>query len=205
MAQITIELPANGQRTIRAAGSVFFVIDCTGAFKVEADRQGKLNMAKGRRFGSPSGRKYSKLTFIDTSGTANTIIAYHGSEEFEGEAASVNNDVTVNANLRNDVDQCIACPPLQYLRQANTGVVTEFRVTETWMRKAIVSARNSLDGTVNVGPIKIGASGSNSEQPITINPGNSYDISPPVGGKVNLQNWYFVTENDDDGVVISGY
>ena len=82
MAQDTVILAANQQRTEPIAGRFFTVISCTAKFKVELDGRQRREVRAGSKIG---GAAFKRISFIETEGLANTIVFDAGDEEYQGE------------------------------------------------------------------------------------------------------------------------
>jgi len=80
----TIVLGSGEKQIQTVGGQVFAVISATGTFTVQADQREPVPMTKGRGFGQPGAGDFSRLVFVDTSGSTNTITFYAGDEPFAG-------------------------------------------------------------------------------------------------------------------------
>lgn len=104
--------------------------------------------------------------------------------------------------IANDLNACLVATPATLVATALNGVVTQFSATKLEFRYAVVMGKKDIAGTNNTGAIKIGISGSASNQPISIASNGEYVLAPPLGCKWNFQQFYFVPANDNDGIVV---
>lgn len=108
----------------------------------------------------------------------------------------------MNAAIINDINYCKLFVPQQFLKtNLAASAPVALAASQTYFRYALLLGCKALDGTNNVGIVQIGASATASQQPIIINPGDTYVLPAPHGAKFDFQNWYLDTLNDADGVV----
>lgn len=108
----------------------------------------------------------------------------------------------MNAAIINDINYCKLATPLELLKTTTVAASpVAIASTQTFFRFALLMGCKALDGTLNTGVVKVGASATASQQPITINPGDTYVLQAPVGAKFDFQSWYLAVASDNDGVV----
>lgn len=200
--QKTFTLKANSQRVESVKGKVVACISSTGVFNVELDNGGYQELSTGRKI---SGDAFKRVTFVDTSGSDNTITFYIGNEDIT--LPNVIQDASSSSTaIANNISSCIASTPSQILKTNGTpGTPVALTAAQTYFRKAIIIAQKTLDGlagAANTGNVAIGASGTAAQQPILLTPGDSYVIDAPIGGKYDFRNFYLDVANAGDGVVV---
>ena len=82
MAQETIILAANAQRSERIAGRFFTVLSATAKFSVELDGRQRREVRVGSKI---SDEPFRRISFFETEGAENTIVYDAGNEEYQGE------------------------------------------------------------------------------------------------------------------------
>ena len=197
----TITLAASGSLTIAARGKVVAIVSSTAGFDLRLGNGSPVGMNAGRVLGSAASKTiWKSLTFIDTSGSANTITFTFGDEDIKVETAVT---TAVTTSISNSIANCIAATPTQLLKTttvaASPAVVA---ASATYFRKAIIYAVKTLAGAVNTSDVNLGFSGTASQQPILIPPGGEYTLEPPNGAKWNLADLYLTVATNGDGVVI---
>jgi hypothetical protein len=95
----TITIPAKsgnqpGKTVQNVNGRVFVCISTTGEFKVQPSGAGKLTMSAGRKYGTPTGKRFSSLTFFNY--TALTITATYYAGDIDYDSASTNVTASVS-------------------------------------------------------------------------------------------------------------
>lgn len=180
--------------------TVLHCVDASDTFQVRPLGGGsKLEVTKGRGFGSPKGKPFGKVTFFNISGTPVVATVYIGREEFKD--ASVPN--VVLSAVTNSISNCIAAIPAQFLKTHNTGAASALTGAQTYFRKAVVIAKKTLAGTtLNAGNVYLGFSSATNEQLIELEPGGEYVFEPPSGAKWNFQNLYLKVLTNGDGVIV---
>lgn len=73
-------------------------------------------------------------------------------------------------------------------------------------RTLIMIARKGLDGSdgtkANVGPVYIGHSNTDANQPMIFNAGDERVFQSAAGQSMDLSKWYLKVTNDGDGLVV---
>ncbi len=79
---------------------------------------------------------------------------------------------------------------------------TQFSSAVKNFRRATVLACKALDGTVNVGNVKIGQSSAADEQPYVLTPGDEILLEAAPKARLDFSTWYFTVAENSDGLVI---
>jgi hypothetical protein len=109
----------------------------------------------------------------------------------------------MNAAIINDINYCKRGTVGQFVVNATIAAgPTQFSTTQLEFRYAIVTALKTLAGGANTGVVKIGPSANVSEQPIALNPGDSYALPTAPGAKFDFRDWYFAVATNADGLVV---
>lgn len=109
----------------------------------------------------------------------------------------------MNVAIANNIHNCVLCTPGQFVI-TTTGVagITPLTTAATHFRKAILMAKKDLTGTDNADIVALGPSAEANEQPIVLQPGDSYVLEAPLGAKWDFRDWNFLVAADNDGLVV---
>lgn len=89
----TITIPAQGAISLSIQGRVFACISTTGDYAVRFDAGSKVSCTGGRVYGSPTGKKYSRITFYNDSANAIDTTFYAGFEAYSANFPVVSSTV----------------------------------------------------------------------------------------------------------------
>jgi len=178
----------------KVKGRVFAVLSSTAPFDVELEREGTRTMASGRKIVTAG---FKRIKIIETSGSANTITFYAGSDDIDLGVA-VNDDGLTNAVIVPEA----ATPALFVKTNNNPGTPVSLTAATAKFQKATILGKKALAGTNNANPVKIGPSASAGQQPYVIEPGGEIVLEAPFGKKWDFINWYLDPQTAGDGVVV---
>ena len=206
MRQITINIPAAGAQpgvtTVHASGKYFLLTALTAEIQVLTSNNDEYDFTKtGSGFGDDLSPKFGALTFYNTSGAVNTVTFFVSDSPIKLPDVNLTSSVNVTTQLTNILAQCAIEPDNQF--QAVSGVggaAVAFAVAGTYFRHATIIAQKTLGRTVNTGKVYIGPSAGN--QPIALNPGDTWSLDADVGGKRDFGSWYVSADNAGDGVSV---
>jgi len=202
MSQQSITIPAKvgnrrGVCPVVVSGRVFACINATAEFTVQPEGGEKRDARKGSTWGNPGAARFDRLTFFNNTASDIDVTFFAGFEDNRPNTP-LDGETVVPVEL-----SMTAAIPAQFLKpNAAASPPVALTAAQTFFRKATLLAKKSLDGTVNVGNVRIGASANANEQPFELAPGDEVTLQPAVGQKWNFQNWYLDVDNDNDGVVV---
>lgn len=200
----TISIPASGVNTVSVSPSnYFYCIASDAAFKVKTNLSDKIPMDTDKGFGNSNAKKWTKLTFYNSSEGSIDVTYWADTEPYETSVRTVSN--TVITGVTNTLANCAAATPSMLLKTANAAdAPVALAASGTNFRWAWLLGVKDKKGTTNQGSVFIGASSASDEQPLEILPGASGGIlfPIPVGAKWDFHDWYLKVSNDGDGLVV---
>jgi hypothetical protein len=199
--QFSLTIPAAaggrpGLKNLNVGGLWIVCLVASGPLRVAVDSVDHGRLQTGGSRGAFATR-FRRVTLYNDSAAIITTTVDVGDEELKPNTPQGDSS-TIPVEL-----QMTEATPTQFLKTSTAAAApVALTAVETLFRKATVMAKKSLDGTVNVGDVRIGASATASQQPYLMAPGDEIVLQPAFGQNWNFQDWYLDVDTNADGVVV---